>query len=53
MNQIEALQRLKRLGSGFETRDAAAALEVTPANAHMILSCLARGGLVSHLSRGR
>jgi predicted transcriptional regulator of viral defense system len=53
MNQIEALQRLKRLGAGFETRDAAAALEVTPANAHMILSRLARGGLLSHLSRGR
>jgi predicted transcriptional regulator of viral defense system len=53
MNQIEALQRLKRLGAGFETRDAAAALHVTPANAHMILSRLARGGLLSHLSRGR
>ncbi|HEY4212859.1 MAG TPA: hypothetical protein VGM84_15360 [Steroidobacteraceae bacterium] len=53
MNQIEALQRLKPLGIGFETRDAAAALDVTPANAHMILSRLARGGLLSHLTRGR
>lgn len=54
MNQIEALQRLKRLGThGFETRDAAAALNVTAANAHMILRRLARAGLLIHVSRGR
>jgi predicted transcriptional regulator of viral defense system len=54
MNQIEALQRLKRLGThGFETRDAAAALGVTPANAHMILRRLAHAGLLMHVTRGR
>jgi predicted transcriptional regulator of viral defense system len=54
MNQIEALQRLKRLGAhGFETRDAAAALAVTAANAHMILRRLAHAGLLIHVSRGR
>jgi predicted transcriptional regulator of viral defense system len=54
MNQIEALQRLKRLGTpGFETRDAVAALDVTAPNAHMILQRLARAGLVIHVSRGR
>src|SRR5882672_1560958 len=54
MNQIEALQRLKRLGThGFETRDAAAALDVTAANAHMILRRLAHAGLLTHVSRGR
>ncbi len=54
MNQIEALQRLKRLGThGFETRDAAAALKVTSPNAHMILQRLARAGLLTHVSRGR
>ena len=53
MNQIEALQRLKRLGShGFETRDAAAALGVKAGNAHMILRRLARAGLLVHVSRG-
>ncbi len=54
MNQIEALQRLKRLGTQeFETRDAAAALSVTSPNAHMILQGLARAGLLTHVSRGR
>lgn len=54
MNQVEAVQRLKRLGThGFETRDAAAALDVTAANAHMILRRLARSGLLIHVSRGR
>ncbi len=54
MNQIEALRRLKRLGThGFETRDAAAALEVNAANAHMILRRLAHAGLLVHVSRGR
>lgn len=54
MNQVEAMQRLKRLGAhGFETRDAAAVLDVTAANAHMILRRLAQAGLVVHVSRGR
>ena len=54
MNQIEALQRLRSLGTpGFETRDAAALLAVTPANASMILRRLARGGMLTHVSRGR
>ena len=54
MNQIEALQRLKTLGTrGFETRDAAALLQVTPANANMILRRLADHGLLTHVSRGR
>ena len=53
MNQIEALQRLKRIGAhGFETRDAAAALGVKAANAHMILRRLASAGLLVHVSRG-
>jgi predicted transcriptional regulator of viral defense system len=54
MNQVEAFRRLKSLGDrGFETRDAAAVLQVKPGNAHMILSRLARGGLLTHVSRGR
>ncbi len=54
MSQIEALQRLKKLGApGFETRDASALLGVTPNNAHMILRRLAAGGLLTHVSRGR
>lgn len=54
MNQVEALQKLRRLGTqGFETRDASALLHVTPANANMILRRLARSGFVVHLSRGR
>lgn len=54
MNQIEALRRLRSLGtSGFETRDAVALLGVTPANANMILRRLERGGMLTHLSRGR
>jgi len=54
MNQVEAVQRLKRLGTqGFETRDAAAALDVTAANANMILRRLADAGLLVHVSRGR
>ena len=43
MNQIEALRRLRRLGTPvFETRDASALLDVTPANANMILRRLAK-----------
>jgi predicted transcriptional regulator of viral defense system len=54
VNQIEALRRLKTLGTpGFETRDAAVLLGVTPSNANMILRRLARSGLLTHLSRGR
>ncbi|HEV7714511.1 MAG TPA: hypothetical protein VGO53_02880 [Steroidobacteraceae bacterium] len=54
MNQIEALQRLKSLGKqGFETRDAAALLGVTTANANMILRRLGSRALITHVSRGR
>jgi hypothetical protein len=54
MNQIEALRRLRRLGAPvFETRDASALLEVTPANANMILRRLADQDLIVHLTRGR
>jgi hypothetical protein len=54
MNQIEALRRLRQLGAPvFETRDASALLDVTPANANMILRRLADQDLVIHLARGR
>ncbi len=54
MNQIEALRRLRRLGTPvFETRDAGALLEVTPANANIILRRLADQDLITHLARGR
>jgi predicted transcriptional regulator of viral defense system len=54
MNQIEALQRLQGLGAPvFETRDAAALLAVTPANANVILRRLATQGMLVHLTRGR
>jgi len=54
MNQIEALQRLQKLGVPvFETRDAAALLAVTPSNANVILQRLAKKGLLTHLARGR
>jgi predicted transcriptional regulator of viral defense system len=54
MNQIQALQKLQRLGASvFETRDAVALLETTPANANAILSRLARQKQLTHLSRGR
>lgn len=54
MNQIEALRRLQQLGAPvFETRDASALLEVTPANANMILRRLADQKLITHLARGR
>jgi predicted transcriptional regulator of viral defense system len=53
MNQIEALQKIRALGvSGFETRDIAALLDVSPANASVLLSRLARSGLVRRVSRG-
>jgi predicted transcriptional regulator of viral defense system len=54
MNQLEALQRLDRFGvEAFSTRDAGALLNVTPANAHMILSRLSKKDFIVHLSRGR
>lgn len=54
MNQIEALRRLQQLGSPVvETRDVSALLNVTPANANMILRRLADENLVTHLTRGR
>jgi len=54
MNQIEALRRLRDLGSrGFETRDAAALLQVTAANANALLRRLAGSRLITHLARGR
>lgn len=54
MNQIEALRRLRQLGTPvFETRDASALLGVTPANASVILRRLAERGFVTPLSRGR
>lgn len=54
MNQIEALRQLEASGvEAIATRDAAALLRVKPANAHMILSRLAKQGYLSHLSRGR
>lgn len=54
MNQIEALRRLQQLGVPvFETRDASALLQVSPANANMILRRLADQNLITHLSRGR
>lgn len=54
MTQIEALQRLRALKlPGFETRDAAALLGVTPGNANVIMRRLADRGFLTHLSRGR
>jgi len=54
MNQIEALGRLKALATpAFETRDAAALLQVTSTNANKILRRLADEGLITHLSHGR
>lgn len=54
MNQIEALQAIRRLGvSTFETRDISALLRVTPANASILLGRLARAGLVRRVSHGR
>ena len=54
VNQIEALRRLQQVGAPvFETRDASALLDVTPANANMILRRLADQNLITHLSRGR
>jgi predicted transcriptional regulator of viral defense system len=54
MKQTEALKRLESLGAqGFETRDAAALLQVTPGNATKILKRLAHDGFLLHVTRGR
>jgi predicted transcriptional regulator of viral defense system len=54
MNQIEAMKRLNALGApAFGSREAAALLRVTPANATMILRRLERSGFLTHLARGR
>lgn len=54
MNQLEALRRLDGFSvEAFSTRDAAALLDVTPSNAHMILRRLQRQGFLTHLARAR
>lgn len=54
MNQMEALQRIQGLGvPSFETRDVSALLQVSPANASVLLARLAERGLVGRLTRGR
>ncbi len=54
MNQVEALQAIQKLGvPSFETRDVSALLRVSPANASILLSRLARRGFVRRLARGR
>lgn len=54
MTQLEALRRLDRLGvEAFTTRDAAALLGVTAANAHMILKRLGDKDFLVRLARGR
>lgn len=54
MNQTTALKQLMSLGTpAFDTRDAAAMLRVTSANAHMILRRLAQQGFLMRLKRGR
>jgi predicted transcriptional regulator of viral defense system len=54
MNQIDALRKLQQLQTPvFETRDAAALLQVTPGNASAILRRLAQQSLLVHVSHGR
>lgn len=54
MNQMEALQRIRRLGvPSFETRDISALLQISPANASMVLGRLAARELVSRVARGK
>ena len=54
MNQIEALQRLRNLGTPvIESRDVAALLRVSASNATTILRRLAAAEMLIHLSRGR
>jgi predicted transcriptional regulator of viral defense system len=53
MNQAEAWQRLTQLGvPAFETRDAAALLGITRANASLLLGRMAARDLVARLGRG-
>lgn len=53
MNQAEALQKLRGLGvTSFETRDAAALLGITPANASLLLGRMSARELVGRLGRG-
>jgi predicted transcriptional regulator of viral defense system len=54
MNQIEALQRLRTLGTPVvETRDVAALLQASSSSATTILRRLAQKRMITHLSRGR
>jgi predicted transcriptional regulator of viral defense system len=54
MNQMEALQRIQKLGvSGFETRDVSALLKISPANASVLLSRLAKRSFIHRVARGR
>lgn len=54
MNQIEALQRLRTLGTPVvETRDVAARLQTSTSGATTILRRLAQKKMITHLSRGR
>lgn len=54
MNQMEALRKIRALGVvSFETRDVAALLGVTPANASMALTRLAKHGHLHKLARGK
>jgi predicted transcriptional regulator of viral defense system len=54
MNQMEALQRIQALGvPSFETRDVSALLQVSSANASVLLGRLAVRHLVTRLTRGR
>lgn len=54
MNQMEALQRLRALGTPMvESRDVAALLRISASNATTILRRLAKSGMITHLSRGR
>lgn len=54
MNQIEALQRLRSLGTPVvETRDVAALLQTSTSAATTILRRLTQKKMITHLSRGR
>ncbi len=54
MNQIEALQRLRKVAAPVvESRDVAALLQVSTSNATTILRRLAGNSMIVHLSRGR
>jgi predicted transcriptional regulator of viral defense system len=54
MNQVEALERIQKLGvPSFETRDISALLGVTAANASVLLARLSRRGFVRRLARGK